>query len=221
MRDLLEFAVGRTASVTQPLVFETGLPEAPYSQAGTVFLAAKNGRVRVVTCRHALRPDRLSPICVFPADGVRRFLPLANVHYAPIEFVRDDYADIAMVDVDLRSIRHPSQGQAQALNLDLPTPDWKSHCETSPFVVLGYPVDRSYIDYDDCHIHSERVALYGTYVAPTAERFIHSLVVEDVKELSSFRGFSGGPVFCLVREVGVPLLSRSPEWQFRGVFSRE
>lgn len=203
MQKILELAAKSIGAVVQPLVFETGLPEAPYSQAGTVFLAAKNGRVRVVTCRHALRPDSLSPICVFPADGVNHFLPLTNAHFAPIELVGDDYADIALIDVDLRALQSPLQGQARAINLDLPTPDWKNHCEISPFVVIGYPVDRSYIDYEDCHIHSERVALYGEYTGPTVEPFIHSLVIGNSKGLSSFRGFSGGPVFCWVQEVGV------------------
>lgn len=201
MRDI-QAAVWHQGHVVQPLVFETDIPYAPYSQAGTVFLVGRWGRVWVITCRHALRPDNLGPVCVFPADGARAFLPLRNVHYVSVDIIPDDYTDIALIEVNQSALRPRKHGRAQFFELDRQLPDWRRYQNVTDFVVIGYPTNRSYVDYDDSLIHSERVALYGRYSGPAKSAHIFTLEIGDPKGLDTFNGFSGSPVFCWVRRLG-------------------
>lgn len=146
--------------------------------------------------------DKLSPICIFPADGARTFLPLRNVHYVSPAIIPDDYTDVALVEVNQSALGFRRHGRARFLDLGIQVPDWRQYQNITDFVVIGFPSNRSYVDYDDCRIHSERVALYGRYVGPAKSAHIFTLEIGDPKGLESFNGFSGGPVFSWVRRVG-------------------
>ncbi len=207
MYPLFEAAVTRMADTVKPLLLETGIPDAPYGQAGTLFVVGRKGRARAVTCRHALRPDNLHPVCVFPSDGEHSFLPLKHVSFPPLQVLAEDFADLALIEIDIAATKRDRQGHARLLNLDLELPEWMDFAHTTEFVVLGYPRDRSYIDYEDCRIHSERVALYGHYVGPSKSAHIHTMRVAHTKGLNTFSGFSGGPVLSILRRIGqLPVL---------------
>jgi hypothetical protein len=207
MLQLFETAVSRIVDTVKPLLFKTGIEDAPYGQAGTIFLVGRRGRARGITCRHLIWPEDLNPICLYPGNGKRAFLPIISVSFAPSSLLPDDYADLAIVEVDIDEATRSRQGFAKLLNLDLQLPRWEETAQTTGFVVLGYPRDRSYIDYEDCRIHSEVVALYGSYDGPMSSANVHTMRVSSNKGLNSFSGFSGGPVFSLLRRVGhLPVL---------------
>lgn len=197
----LEVINSLSASV-QPLVFETGLPEAPYSTRGTVFLVGYAGRAFVLTARHALFPEDSAPICVFPSDTSQRILPLKDVFFVPRNDVADDFADLAVIEIDMKGITDTEVGSARLVDLALATGDWLSKSETAEIFVLGYPEEHSLVDYEFEILINHRWALRGRYAGPSALPYLHVLEVSDAHTLSTFSGLSGGPVFAWIEHPG-------------------
>lgn len=92
----------------QPPVFETGIEEASYSSTrGTAFLVGYEGRSYVLTVCHALQPDNLVPVCVFPSDTSNQLIQLEKVFYVPHGLDGDDISDLTVIGIDTRRITHP------------------------------------------------------------------------------------------------------------------
>jgi hypothetical protein len=197
-------ALNRLAPSVQPLVFETGILDAPYSTAGTTFLVGYKRRAFVFAARHSLRPDALYPLCVFPSDTSQRLLPLKDVFFVPREHVEEDFADFAVIEIDLTKIVDFELGQARLIDLQFVSGDWLSCRDTSDFVVLGFPEEHSVADYDQETLTTERVALRGRYFGPSALSYLHELEVLDTLSLATFSGFSGAPVFAWTERPGLP-----------------
>lgn len=195
----------RLAASVQPLVFETVSPDAPYSILGTTFLVGYEHRAFVLTARHALRPDDgLTPLCIFPTDSSQRLLPLKDVFFVSKDDVEKEFADLAVIEIDRAKIVDSELGQATLIDLK-PTPrDWLPCHDTSELVVIGYPEDHSFVDYDQETIPTRRIALHGRYCGPSSSSYVHTLEVFDALSLSTFSGFSGGPVFAWTERSGEP-----------------
>lgn len=190
--------ITRLGASVQPLIFETGVLEFPYSTGGTVFFVGYAGRAFVLTARHALFPENISPICVFPSDTSQRILPLKNVFFVSREDVPDDFVDLAVIEIDMNGITDPEIGSARIIDLSLSTGDWLSNSETAEMFVLGYPEEHSFVDYELETLTNHRWALHGRYAGLSELPYLHVLEVHDTHSLSTFSGFSGGPVFALI-----------------------
>ncbi len=197
-------ALTRLAASVQPLVFETGIPDAPYSTAGTTFLVGYEGRAFVLVARHSLRPDNLCSVCIFPSDSSRRLLPLTDVFFVPKDYVAEDFMDFAIMEIDRAKIVDPELGQASLIDLRLASGDWLSLLGDSDFVVIGYPEEHSFVDYDKETIATGRLALHGRYLGPSALPYLHELEILDTLSLSTFSGLSGAPVFAWAERSGLP-----------------
>lgn len=180
----------------QPLVFETGVVDYPYSTNGTVFLVIYEGKPYVVTTRHGLYTDILFPICVFPSDTSLRLIPLHNVFFVPHADEPEDFMDLSIIEVDPRARADPELNQATFINLALAfDPDWESGASNMEFFVIGFPSERSSIDTDSQELRTDRVTLFGKYRGESSLPYLHLLQIEDSQKLKSFGGFSGSPVF--------------------------
>jgi len=191
------------AQAVQPLVKETGLPEFPFTIGGTVFLVGLGGRVFVVSSRHALNPDQLNPLWIFVHDGSRKRIPLASVHFAPVHLLPDDYADIALIEVDQASALRQYARHSTILDLDRHMIDWKLYRYTSPLSVVGFANELSHVDYDKQEIRNQRVSLRGRYLAPAMGPHLHTIEIDTPPSLSTLSGISGGPVLAYVHRLGV------------------
>ncbi|UUZ76251.1 serine protease [Polaromonas sp. P1(28)-13] len=180
---------------------ETGHSVYPYTFGGTVFLVGYENRVHVVSSRHALNLDALTPLCIFVRDGSRQRIPLTSVHYAQPGLISDDYADIALIKVDMPAARRKHARRATLIDLDRSMPDWALYRDTTRFVVLGFPDDLSLVDYEQGVIQNQRCVLHGRYAGPASARYVHSLQVQS-GALTTFSGFSGGPVFSWIQRLG-------------------
>jgi hypothetical protein len=109
----------RLARSVQPLVFETGFEDFPYSTAGTVFLVGYEGKPYVLTTRHALYPESLSPVCIFPTDSSHRLIPLKDVFLVPRTDEDEDLVDLAAIGIDTIRATHPDVAQATLIDLAL------------------------------------------------------------------------------------------------------
>lgn len=191
-------AIDRLALSVQPLVFETGIIEFPYSTKGTVFLVAYNGKPYVLTARHALNPENPVPICVFPSDTSHRLIPLEDVFFVPCEIVDEDFVDLAVIAIDTKNATHPEVVQATLIDLALACEEWHSCAEDAQFFIIGYPEERSFVNDETQEIRTDRVALLGRYGGPSPLRHLHLLRVSDPLDLKTFSGFSGAPVFAWI-----------------------
>ena len=181
------------ASAVHPLVFETEISEAPHSIAGTGFLVGYCHRVFFVTARHALRPDAIHPLCILSPSG--HVLPLKDVYFAPAAKADEDFADLAIVEIDMQSVG-TEHCDTRVIPLESVTGDWQQTAQVSSFFVLGFPNQYSCVDYEIGEVQMGFVELACSYQGVAQADCLHELKVEKPPQLKSFSGFSGGPVFC-------------------------
>ena len=192
-------AIDRLALSIQPLIFETGVKEAPYSSTrGTVFLVGYEGRPYVLTARHALQPENLVPICVFPSDASHQLIPLKDVFYVPRSLESEDFVDLAVIAIDTKRITHPEVVGARLIDLALSCGKWKRYASEAQFFVIGYPDERSIFNYETQEFRADRMILIGRYDGPSSLPYLHLLSVRDTLSLKTFSGLSGAPVFAWV-----------------------
>lgn len=209
-------AIDRLASSIQPLVFETGVEGVRYSSTrGTVFLVGYEGRSYVLTARHALQPNNPMPICVFSSDVSHQLIPLKDVFYVPQHLEGEDVADFAVIAIDTRRVTHPDVGKAQLIDLALSCGEWKQYAHEAQFFVLGYPEERSHLNYETTEFRADRVVLFGRYEGPSTFDFLHVLSIHNPLSLTTFSGLSGAPVFAWLE-----LPSRRPIPVFCGMVLR-
>jgi hypothetical protein len=194
-----QYAIDRLALSVQPLIFETGVEETPYSSTlGTVFLVGYQGRSYVLTTRHGLQPDTLMPICVFPSETSQQLIPLKDVFHVPQSLDDDDFSDLAVIRVDTRRIAHPEVAAATLIDLSLACGEWKRYASEAQFFVIGYPGERSNFNYETQEFRADRETLFGRYSGPSPLPYLHCLRVSDSRSLKAFNGLSGAPVFAWI-----------------------
>lgn len=190
--------IDRLAVCVQPLVFETGIEEFPYSTRGTVFLVGYEGKPYVLTARHALNPENSGPICVFPSDTSHRLIPLKDVFFVSSSDEAEDFVDLAAIAIDTMRVTHPEVAQARLIDLALACGEWISYAGNAQFFVLGYPEERAIVNYETQELRTDRVALFGRYSGPSTLSHLHLFRVSDSLNLKTFSGFSGAPVFAWI-----------------------
>lgn len=189
-------ALGSLSRTVQPLIFDTGIADCLYSTSGTVFLVGYKGKTYVVTTRHGFHPDHPPAICIFASDTSDRFVPLKNVFYVAVADEPEDFVDLAIIEVDRAAATDPEFGQLTMLDLDQAVEaDWESGASQLEFFAIGYPSERSNIDFSTQEIRTDQVTLFGRYVGESNVAHLHLLQVNDPAGLTSFSGMSGSPIF--------------------------
>lgn len=196
-------AITRLARSVQPLVFETGIDDAPYSVSGTAFIVGYEGRPYVVTARHALNPENIGPVCIFPSDTSRHLIPLKDVFFVPRDVVSDDFVDLAVIAIDTSRITQAEVAKATLIDLARASGDWEEQAQDAGFVIFGYPADNSFVDYEEKMLRTDRVTLHARYVGRSSIPYLHEIEVSEPHALTTFSGFSGGPVFAWARRPGI------------------
>jgi hypothetical protein len=188
--------VAQLSLAVQPLVFETGIEEYPYSTSGTVFLVWYDGKPYVITTRHGLNAENPSPICVFPSDTSLHIMLLSNVFFVSRGYEAEDYMDLAVIEVDNAAMSDPELNRATLIDLALASEyDWEASAFEMDFFLIGYPHERSNINYHTQEMRTERVSLFGKYGGESPLPYLHLFIVDSPNGLETFSGFSGSPVF--------------------------
>ena len=183
------------ARSVQPLVFETGIEEFPYSVSGTVFLVGYEGRPYVLTTRHSLNPENVGPICIFPSDTSRHLIPLRDVFFVHRDEVSEDFVDLAAIAIDTSRITHTDVAQATLIDLAHTSGDWQTDSPCAEFVIMGYPADHSFVDGNTQMLRTDLVTLHAKYVGPSISPHLHEIAISEPYALTTFSGFSGSPIF--------------------------
>ncbi len=189
----------------QPVLRETGYAEYPYAiSGGTIFLAVYKGRAFAITARHVILP--LTPICLFATDWSQKILPLENVFYVSTDKIDDDFADFAVIELDMRKLlRDPEFSLLKLIDLEKVSGDWLSYSEKATFLVLGYPIEHSEIDITKEFITTARFTLKGNYKGVSEHSSsVHTISISNYDGVTDFNGLSGGPVFSIVPTEGKP-----------------
>lgn len=183
----------------QPVLRETGHAEYPYAiSGGTIFLAAYQGRGLAITARHALLP--LTSICLFSSDSSQRILPLENVFYVTPEKIDDDFADFAIIEMDMRKLVGDSDfASLKLIDLEKVSGDWLDSSSEAVFLVLGYPLEHSELQFTERSITTPRFVLRGSYKGVSEySSSVHIIELSKIYGITDFNGFSGGPVFAFL-----------------------
>jgi len=138
------------------------------------------------------------PICVFPSETSHKLIPLKDVFYVPQSSEDEDIADLAVIRVDVGRIAHSEIAAASLIDLSRACGEWKAYAGDAPFFVIGYPGERSNLNYEPLEFRADRETLFGTYGGTSSPPHVHSLRVSDTRSLERFGGLSGAPVFAWI-----------------------
>jgi hypothetical protein len=195
-------AIASIAASVQPLVFETEIEDARYGTSGTAFIVTFERRVFVLTARHALKPEARTRTGIFATDSSRKFLPIRDAFFLPQETFDEDYADFAILEVDLTLVDY-EMAMTSAIDLGLAVGDWYGTRERSKFFVVGFPLSHVYVNYEREAVSTQRVALSGRFAGSSYSAGTYQLDMTGCG-LTTFNGFSGAPVFSWLAHIARP-----------------
>ena len=190
-------AIYRLALVTQPMVFETGNNDYPYSVQGTAFLVGYRKNIYALTARHVLQPSNLFPVCLFPSDTSQRIIPLNEAFFVPEHQAPDDFMDLAVLIVDDPVQFHEDIKKASILSLSRSRTNWGLLPKETEYYLIGFPDEKCSVDYKAEELNTQREILAGHYEGPSSIPYLHKLRISSPHKFTTFSGFSGGPVFCI------------------------
>jgi hypothetical protein len=187
----------------RPVIFETGLTEAPYSTAGTAVLVGYKRALYVVTARHVVNTHPIERLVVFPADGSQMPLRFSEWWDVADADDRSDIDDLLILRADLSVIRPEDRRNSHLLHLTPPdAAAWYEDRHSSRFFLFGYALEGCEVDYGKQHIHTGQFLLPARYVGHSAAAPCHELQVENPVKLNDFNGLSGSPVMALPIALG-------------------
>src|SRR4029453_11195902 len=160
----------RLRRTSRPVLFQTGIADAPCSVLGTAFLVGFRGEVFVITARHvADEDDEVRSMRIFPSDAATQ--PLNFQKWWRINAVRDndeedeEGSDLLIVRVNQSQIRRSDRENSQVVLLDY-VPDWFRQRFISDFFLCGYPRTHNSVDYMHGHVSTTQFFIAGCYVRP-------------------------------------------------------
>ena len=150
---------------------------------------------------------------IVPSDASRISLPF-NKQYCVKRDKSDgeDYKDVLMLRLDMNEFDLSGDAPLAAQDLEqgvLPAERLKQGDE---LWIVGYPAERTLVDYDASAIWSTRSVLRAFYKDASISEHCHSVFVDTSIQLASYDGLSGSPLFYMKHEqfqgehVRLPLL---------------
>lgn len=195
-------------STARPIMFRTGIEDAPISIWGTCFLAGYRRRLFAITAAHIIGNASVSQVVICAAEGSNSALTLVK-GYRLEQPPDDDYeVDVHVYETTLQGIPQRDRDLGRIINLDRPeVTDWMGRMFTSLFFVCGHPVELNGVNYETKLVETSQVLLAGHYHEAGSAPAQHVLKVANPLNLEEFRGMSGSPVFSLeARLASEPLL---------------
>lgn len=193
-------------AAVRPVVFGTGIAAFPVSTAGTAFLLSDRGQTFAITAKHVVGKHRGDRVLIYPSNSSHQPLGIQDFYRVNADAPGEEAEDFLVFKLDRK------HSKASAIRFTDPVDGWQDFASTSKYFLLGYPEPSTYVDYQRSVIHSGQVLLAGNYSCKSVVPHCHEIVVENPHSLSTFSGFSGGPVFCLRQRIGM-----SPELNLCGI----
>lgn len=204
---------------SRPVMYRTGVTEAPVSIAGTAFLVGFGRHIYLLTAAHVVKGmEAVRSLFVFPSDDAKE--PLRFTRWWPVEALEGeeldhDASDISAIRIDLARVAPPDRKKSHVINLNARNP-WFEMRHSSVFFLCGYPKIANSVDYIRREVSTAQFFIAGEYVRRDQHsRFMHELRIQtNPHDLVDFDGLSGSPVF------SVSHLSTDPGPKFCGMALR-
>ena len=187
-----------------PVIFETGIADAPFSVAGTSFLAGYFNSIYVVTAAHVVGTYPWQRLHVYPSDKSNVPLRLEQGWTCQDEENEPDSSDIFFARATLDGQLKPARRNSKKINLTpTETSRWVDTRHESMFFAFGYPKVDTFADYDRGAVLSRPLVLRGTYVGNSVAYGCHELALSNPQNIGDFDGLSGSPVFSIPSSIGL------------------
>jgi hypothetical protein len=188
----------RLRQCVRPVVFITGIDEAPYGMKGTAFIVGHSGRVFVVTAEHVVRNLPIESIAIFPHKSRTPFVFGDGCKFDSGGDEDTDQYDWAIVEANAKRLSNTARRKGGVIDLTHPlASDWFDKRYSSDFFALGFPSavadDLDYSAPKD--VNTPQLLLRGKYASLGHGRHVHTLTVDNPLGIRDFDGMSGSPVF--------------------------
>ncbi len=184
--------------VARPVIFEHPDEALPYWGKGSSMLLANSKHYFWLTASHVLKNTSVRSLRIFPSDDSRISLPFDEQYTIKAEWSEDDdYRDIFALRINIAEFEISGDAPLTAQDTEqglLPAEELAVGVE---LWVIGYPAERTEIDYERGHIRNSRVVIRAVYQGPSSADHCHIARVSSSIRLKSFDGLSGSPVFFL------------------------
>lgn len=189
----------------RPVLFENA-GEYRFTGSGTALLLRYNNGSYVITAKHALRDYCISQLRIMVNPGTSGDVDCFPIRSAFQFRCRpdEDFEDFLVGEVMTDELDVEAQ---QLFFLYEPPEDCHFVVDDGNRVlVVGFPDENQAIDYDERAIYCQATIVMGCEVRQREEDLTYPLVLRSDCGLSSFRGFSGSPVFAHSRDGGIRLV---------------
>lgn len=179
----------------RPVMFANESEDYPYSHGGTCFLFGFQGRRYLATAAHVMAERKGEELQVHADRGYTdTSIPLDGQLTVAVEA---DLLEVAK-DVAVFRLAESKATEAQRAACDAFQLEQWLPCRLKPRdpqLVVGYPLERRKINYDERHFTHQRVIAEASYSEDSAN-LTHWMTL-DIEVLHDPNGFSGSPVFSI------------------------
>jgi hypothetical protein len=185
----------------RPVVFETGVRDAPFSVKGTAIVAGYRKALYILTARHVVLDLPKERCAIIMSEAGERLRLLARWQINTGE--DGDSSDLVVFRADLMGISKKTRRSNHLLHLTPPSvAQWFPKRDSAMFFLFGYPAVANDADYERSKVNMNQFMLYGSYIGPSASSGCFQMSVKNLLALPTFDGMSGSPVFSLNTPIG-------------------
>jgi len=180
---------------TRPMLFVNEDPNYPVSIQGTGFIVRFRKRYFVLTARHVIKGFSFQQVRFQYHPNSSDFVPLQR----PYEISGDDSDDTDQYDVIVFSVEDSALDYEKFdgyLPYDLSELDALTIFNpTASYAFRGFPTHLRTTEYEQRRVDMESILADGRYGGPSIRREMHVLRINRAREIASFDGLSGSPIF--------------------------
>ncbi len=188
----------------RPVIFKHTDPDIPYWGKGSSFLIANARAHYWVTASHVLSRigGTAQALRIFPSDYSRISLPFNEKYTITRGLAADEeHKDVLVLRIDLDEFDTSGDAPLVALDIEQGVLIAEELALGSELMVIGYPSESNFVDYDAQKIKNTRSVLRAVYQGLSISDHCHKLKFETSVQLESFDGLSGSPIFHLLPKV--------------------
>jgi hypothetical protein len=189
---------------SRPVLFDTGLPDAPFAIKGSSFFVGYGRSVFVASARHVIRDFPAHKLIFYPTESSKYPVRVVSSWRVVDSANNADSSDLFLAKVDFTHLPRRVRARARIIHLDPPEATlWFDERHTSTFFLVGYPSERNAANYELSQVLIAQVLVQGRYDGPAEAQGVHQLRLQNPLGLD-FDGLSGSPVFSMRHEVAAP-----------------
>ena len=186
--------------LVRPIMIENKeeyLKEYPYAFYGTCFLTRIGLELYIVTARHITDTSGVDKdsIRITVAPNSNAFITIFDEFFgnSPDNTV-GDFHDIIVMSTYTANLPLSRARQIGAFPLEPNEFIGDSIAKNTDLVVIGYPLDNQYVDYENKHVHEKASVIEGHYME-YEHPGRHVMKISTPLDTTSINGLSGSPVF--------------------------